>query len=80
MDDNSGLVAVVILFYVVIIAVAIIANWKIWSKAGYAGAWSLLLLVPLVGIVAYLWFAFSEWPVTKKVRALEGGGQAPPVS
>lgn len=69
---NDGAVVAILLVYLVIIAVAIVANWKIWSKAGYAGAWSLLMIVPLVGIGAYLYLAFAEWPVQKRVRQLEG--------
>jgi hypothetical protein len=66
--------AVVGVFYLAIFLVLVIANWKIWSKAGYHGAWSLLLLVPVVNLVAFLYFASAEWPVIRRVRALEGGG------
>jgi uncharacterized membrane protein YhaH (DUF805 family) len=37
--------------------------WKITSKAGYSGAWSLILLVPMVGFVAVWAFAFMKWPI-----------------
>lgn len=36
--------------------------WKIVSKAGFHGAWSLLALVPLVNLVALWAFAFMKWP------------------
>jgi hypothetical protein len=41
---------------------AIIPSWKIVSKAGYNGAWALLIFVPLVNIVMMYVFAFSQWP------------------
>lgn len=37
--------------------------WKITSKAGYSGAWSLILLVPMVGFIAVWAFAFMKWPI-----------------
>jgi len=39
-----------------------IPAWKIVEKAGYRGAWALLVLVPLVNIIALWVFAFSKWP------------------
>lgn len=43
-----------------------IAIWRIISKAGYAGAWALLLFVPLVNLVALFVFALSEWPLERR--------------
>ena len=40
--------------------------WRIVAKAGYAGALSLLLLVPLVNVVALFAFAFSTWPLEQR--------------
>lgn len=52
----------ILLFYVAII---VVPCWRIVSKAGYAGAWSLLLFVPLVNLVALWMFAFARWPAAK---------------
>ncbi len=42
--------------------------WRIVSKAGYAGAWSLLVLVPGLNILMLWVFAFSRWPTeTRRV-------------
>jgi uncharacterized membrane protein YhaH (DUF805 family) len=43
----------------------IFCYWKIFSKAGYSGALSLLMLVPLVNLVLFIWFAFADWPALK---------------
>jgi hypothetical protein len=40
----------------------VIPAWKIVEKVGYQGAWALLVLVPLVNIIAFWVFAFSQWP------------------
>lgn len=48
-----------------------VAGWKIAEKAGYAPAWGLLAMVPLVGYVAILYFAFTEWPIEKQVQELK---------
>lgn len=50
-----------------ILAFSLVANWKIVSKAGYNGAFSLLLLIPIVGLVFYGMFAFKDWPSKKPV-------------
>ena len=45
---------------------AVIPAWKVVSKAGYHGAWSLLIFVPLVNIVMMYVFAFSQWPTERR--------------
>jgi len=40
----------------------VIPAWKIVAKAGYAGAWSLFALVPVINIIMLWVFAFSTWP------------------
>jgi hypothetical protein len=60
------------LIYLVIMIVFIAAYWQMFKKAGYSGALSLLLLVPLANVVLILWFGFSEWPVVRENRELRG--------
>jgi hypothetical protein len=59
----------------VIFAFFIFVWWRIFSKAGYPGALSLIFLagiIPLIGPLICLgliiWFAFVEWPVQKKAK------------
>ena len=61
-----------LLLGVAIAAVVVFAFWHIFKKAGLHGAWSLLMLVPLVNIGAVLYLAFAEWPALK--------GQSAPVA
>lgn len=42
----------------------IVCYWRIWSKAGFHGAWSLLMLVPLINFLAIAYLAFAKWPVS----------------
>jgi len=50
------------IFGLILIAVSIWAFWKIFSKAGYNGALSLLMLIPFVNLVVIVWFALADWP------------------
>ena len=47
--------------------------FNIFKKSGHSGWLALLLIVPLVNLITLLWFAFSEWPVQKKLKELTGG-------
>ncbi len=38
-------------------------TWRIVSKAGYSGAWSLLAIVPVLNLLLLWLFAFSRWPL-----------------
>ena len=51
-----------IFHWLFVLLVLIVPFWKIVARAGYSGAWSLLLFVPVVNIVALWVFATSRWP------------------
>jgi hypothetical protein len=46
--------------------ILIIPFWQLFSKAGYAGWWSLLMIIPLVNLIALYVLAFSSWPALGK--------------
>jgi hypothetical protein len=56
-----------VLYFAVIIAM-IIGYAKIISQAGYSPWFVLLGLVPLVNIVMFFVFAFSDWPVSQELE------------
>lgn len=58
--------AAVAVVYAVVIVVSVVAWVKILTKAGYRGWWVLIALVPVVNLVMFLVFAFSEWPVLRR--------------
>jgi Protein of unknown function (DUF2510) len=55
--------------YVVIAVISIVAAVEVVTKAGYSGWWVVVALVPGVGFVMALVFAFSKWPVLREVEA-----------
>jgi heme/copper-type cytochrome/quinol oxidase subunit 2 len=63
-----GMMGGMMLIWLVVIAFAIFCYWKIFAKAGYSGALSLLLLVPIANLIVVVWFAFADWPVLKRLR------------
>lgn len=54
--------AIQILFIIGYILIFIVPIWKIVSKAGYSGAWSLLMIIPVLNVIMLWVFAFSRWP------------------
>ena len=47
------------------VAVIILPFWKIFSKAGFSGWLSLLLLVPVVNLIVLYVIAFARWPARR---------------
>ena len=81
MDRNSAAAASAIaafaLFYVVlllgIIVFSIWIYWRIFAKAGFSGALSLLNLIPGIGqLICVLILAFGRWPIEDQLAMLQG--------
>ena len=53
------------LFVSAIVLVQLFLWWRIFSKAGYSGAFGLLLLAPFGVLIMLCILAFSEWPIRK---------------
>jgi uncharacterized membrane protein YhaH (DUF805 family) len=66
-----GLVFSIVLLLLFVLTIVI--QWRIAAKAGYNGALSLLMLVPMVNFIVLLIFAFGEWPIEGRLKALAGG-------
>ena len=39
---------------------------QIFSKAGYPRWLGLTMVIPLLNLVVLIWFAFADWPATRK--------------
>jgi len=64
------LVTVLVLTASLIILALFVFAWsKVFTKAGYPPLLCLLMLIPVVSLIAFLWFAFSTWPIHKDVPA-----------
>jgi hypothetical protein len=51
-----------LLVYGIIAVIVVIPFWKIFEKAGFPAAMSLLMLIPVVNLIAIYFVAFAQWP------------------
>ena len=51
-----------------LVVIALIPYWRIFGKAGFAPALSLLMIVPLVNIIMLYFLAFAEWPSLRQTQ------------
>ncbi len=67
------------IFLLVVVAFTLWVYWRIFEKAGYAGALSLLNLVPGVGpLICVIILAFGRWPIEDRLAAALAGTQPSP--
>ena len=67
--SNIGLPEILLIFCVVVIFAVVfllVPYWRIFGKAGFPPALSLLMIVPLVNLVMIYYLAFAEWPGLKQ--------------
>lgn len=77
--DHSGIFPlmiflIIIPFVLFVIALKVIAFWKICSRVGFNGALGLLMLVPFGDIILPLYVAFAKWPDVKQDPKQDGPG------
>ncbi len=66
----TGIILSSVIFSLIAIIFAIIIYWRIFSKAGYSGALSLLMFVPIANIIVLCVLAFGNWPIYKELNDL----------
>ena len=66
----TGIFLTSAIFGLIVIIFAVIIYWRIFSKAGYSGALSLLLFVPIANIIVLCVLAFGNWPIYKELNYL----------
>ncbi len=59
----ATMIPMIIIFGLIYAAIIIVPFWVIFKKAGFSGALSLLLLIPVVNLVMLYVLAFSQWKV-----------------
>ncbi|HXO17458.1 MAG TPA: hypothetical protein VN909_04755 [Candidatus Dormibacteraeota bacterium] len=74
----AGLIATFGLIYAIlliaIIAFSIWVYWRIFAKAGYNGALSLLNFIPGIGpLICMIILAFGRWPIEDQLAAAMQG-------
>ena len=69
-----GLMAVFLygVFIIAILGFGIFIWWRIFTKIGMHGAWSLLMIIHLASFIMKIILAFTDWPIEKKLK--EKGG------
>ena len=50
------------------VLITIVPFWRIFSKAGYSGWLSILMLIPLVNLILLFYFAFAKWPIQREIE------------
>ena len=66
----TGIFLTSAIFSLIVIIFAVIIYWRIFSKAGYSGALSLLMFVPIANIIVLCVLAFGNWPIYKELNFL----------
>jgi uncharacterized membrane protein YhaH (DUF805 family) len=63
MDNSVVLIRIVtgLIAVFIFLPVLIIPYWKIFSKAGFSGWLSLLMVIPFANLIVLYVVAFSEW-------------------
>lgn len=59
---------IVVLTVAPLLALMLVPAWRILQRAGYSGAWALLMLIPVVGFFVLWVLAFVKWPSDKDGR------------
>ena len=60
---GSLLLLLFLIVYMLLALVLIVPTWRICARAGFSGALSLFLLVPVIGpFIVMAVLAFSTWP------------------
>ncbi len=75
--QTIGLSEIVVILVVVVLFVVVfllIPYWRIFEKAGFSPALSLLMLLPIVNIAMIYYLAFAEWPSLKQGQSTKNVG------
>ena len=62
--NGLGIAEIIVILFIGVIF--ILPFWKIFTKAGFPGWLSLLLMLPIANIIILFYIAFAEWPALKK--------------
>jgi hypothetical protein len=54
-----------ILILLIAALIMIIPFWRIFSKAGYSGWLSILMVLPIINLILLYFLAFANWPILK---------------
>ena len=68
--DNVTLIRIVAaVIALVCVPILVVPYWRIFSRAGFPGALSLLMIVPFVNLIVLYYVAFARWKVRETTFA-----------
>lgn len=65
---------IVLLMITPLMALLVVPTWRILHRAGFNGAWALLMLVPVVGLLVPWVVSFLKWPADREYRTSTSKG------
>ena len=71
---NLGITELLFLpvFLTVVFAAFALPGWMICRKTGNPGLLGLAFLIPVVNVLAWLYLAFSKWPIERELEEMRG--------
>lgn len=74
--SSIGFAEIPVIVGAVLVAIVfvVVPYWRIFKRAGFAAALSLLMLIPFVNVALLYWFAFADWPGLKQGENAKGVG------
>lgn len=65
---------IVLVMITPLMALLVVPTWRILRRAGFNGAWALLMLVPVVGLLVPWVVSFIKWPTDREARTSTSKG------
>ena len=65
---------IVLVMITPLMALLVVPTWRILQRAGFSGAWALLMLVPIVGLLVPWVVSFLKWPSDREQRTSTSKG------
>ena len=65
---------IVLVMITPLMALLVVPTWRILQRAGFNGAWALLMLVPVVGLLVPWVVSFLKWPTDREARTSTSKG------
>ncbi len=69
--SGPELIAFAVFGSVLIVLTSAVGAVAVTRKAGYSGWWAATIFIPVVGFIMFLVFAFSRWPVQRRLDQAE---------
>jgi hypothetical protein len=66
------ILAIIPIVFLWLLLVSVLPFWMICKKAGFPGALSLLMLVPVANLVLPFYLAFADWPALRRTASEQG--------